>query len=102
MGERYDDDSYGRDRGGIYRPGACRRVAAGGDTGGGHSGRKPGGIPRSAKRLGLKKAYDHFQQVLDDPEVQVVHIATPNRLHFDMAEGRWRPASTCCARSRWR
>ena len=85
-GESYDDDSYGRDRGGLYRPGACRRFAAGGDTGGGDSGRKPGGIPASAKRLGLKKAYDHFQQVLDDPEVQVVHIATPNRLHFDMAK----------------
>ena len=39
----------------------------------------------SAKRLGLRKAYDDFQQVLADPEVNVVHIATPNRLHFDMA-----------------
>lgn len=39
----------------------------------------------SAKRLGLKRAYEHFQQVLDDKEVQAVHIATPNRLHYDMA-----------------
>ncbi len=48
-------------------------------------GVRPEESKASAKRLGLKKAYDHFQQVLDDPDVQVVHIATPNRLHFDMA-----------------
>jgi predicted dehydrogenase len=49
-------------------------------------GVRPEESKTSAKRLGLKKAYDHFQQVLDDPDVQVVHIATPNRLHFDMAK----------------
>ncbi len=38
-----------------------------------------------ASRLGLEKAYETFDAVLDDPQVDVVHIASPNRLHFDQA-----------------
>jgi predicted dehydrogenase len=38
-----------------------------------------------AERLGLTKAYRHLAQVLDDEQVQSVHITTPNRLHFQMA-----------------
>ncbi len=39
----------------------------------------------AAERLGLDKAYQNFDQVLGDSDVQAVHIATPNRLHYDMA-----------------
>jgi predicted dehydrogenase len=35
-----------------------------------------------AGRLGLPRAYDSLEQLLADPEVGVVHLATPNRLHF--------------------
>lgn len=38
-----------------------------------------------AVRLGLPRAYDSFDEVLSDVEVDAVHIATPNRLHFEMA-----------------
>ncbi len=48
-------------------------------------GATPQESQQSAHRLGLKRAYDNFQQVIEDPTLQVVHIATPNRLHYDMA-----------------
>ncbi len=36
----------------------------------------------SASALGLEKAYTTFADLLADPAVEVVHIATPNRDHF--------------------
>jgi len=39
----------------------------------------------AAESLGLPKAYDSFQEVLEDPDVESVHLAVPNRLHFEMA-----------------
>ena len=39
----------------------------------------------AAAALGLEKAYSTLDELLADPNVQVVHIATPNRLHFSMA-----------------
>lgn len=38
-----------------------------------------------AARLGLSKAYTSFEEMLEDPQVHVVHLATPNRLHFPQA-----------------
>ncbi len=40
---------------------------------------------RAAKQLGLKP-YESFDEVLADPSVHSVHIATPNRLHYEMAK----------------
>lgn len=39
-----------------------------------------------AKKLGLRRAYASLEEVLDDDKVQSVHVATPNRLHFDLAQ----------------
>jgi predicted dehydrogenase len=36
--------------------------------------------------MGLPKAYVHFDELLADPAVQVVHLALPNVWHFDMAK----------------
>jgi len=41
---------------------------------------------QAAKNLGLPRAYKNLEEVLDDKSVQAVHIATPNRLHFEMAK----------------
>jgi predicted dehydrogenase len=41
---------------------------------------------RAAATLGLPKAYASLDEILNDPEVHSVHIATPNRLHFPMAK----------------
>jgi len=39
----------------------------------------------SARSLGLERGYESLDAVLADPEVDVVHLATPNRLHFSQA-----------------
>jgi predicted dehydrogenase len=36
---------------------------------------------RRAEELGLPKAYESLEALLDDPDVQVVHVASPNELH---------------------
>ncbi|MBV8585691.1 MAG: Gfo/Idh/MocA family oxidoreductase, partial [Verrucomicrobia bacterium] len=41
----------------------------------------------AANQLGLAKAYAAYEQILSDPDVDVVHITTPNRQHRDMVIG---------------
>jgi predicted dehydrogenase len=41
---------------------------------------------RFAKAVGALKGYRSLGELLDDPAVQSVHIATPNKLHFEMAK----------------
>jgi predicted dehydrogenase len=40
----------------------------------------------AAQRLGLRKAYSSLEELLGDEEVQVVHLTTPNRFHFEQAK----------------
>src|ERR1041384_5528940 len=35
-----------------------------------------------AEALGARRGYGSYQALLDDPEVEVVHNATPNHLHY--------------------
>jgi len=37
---------------------------------------------QKAQTLGAKRGYGSYQALIDDPEVQVVHNATPNYLHY--------------------
>ena len=37
-----------------------------------------------AAAVGAKRGYGSYQALIDDPEVQVVHNATPNFLHYDV------------------
>jgi predicted dehydrogenase len=37
---------------------------------------------RKAKQLGALKGYGSYEQLIADPEVEVVHVATPNDLHY--------------------
>ena len=39
----------------------------------------------AADRLGLPRAYDSLAELLADSAVQVVHVTSPNRHHFDHA-----------------
>ncbi|QDT98628.1 Gfo/Idh/MocA family protein [Gimesia aquarii] len=39
----------------------------------------------AAKTLGLERGYTSFNNVLTDDSVDVVHLATPNRFHFEQA-----------------
>jgi predicted dehydrogenase len=36
----------------------------------------------AARRFGLPRGYPDYQSLLADPAVQVVHLASPNRLHY--------------------
>jgi predicted dehydrogenase len=40
---------------------------------------------RAAAELGIPKAYRSFDELLSDASVHSVHLAVPNRLHFEMA-----------------
>ena len=37
-----------------------------------------------AEALGARKGYGSYQALLDDPDVHVVHNATPNHLHYEV------------------
>ena len=40
----------------------------------------------AAQRFNFEKAYCSFEEVLADPEVNVIHLCTPNFLHYGMAK----------------
>jgi predicted dehydrogenase len=50
-------------------------------------GSSPGKSEIAAQQLGLAKAYVSYEELLSDPEVEVVHITTPNRWHREMVIG---------------
>ena len=55
----------------------------------------------TARYPGVRTTAD-FDEVLADPSVDAVSIATPPRTHFKLVKRRSRPASTCSSRSRSR
>src|SRR5436853_1222756 len=49
-------------------------------------GSSPEKSAQSAAALGLQVGYRDYQEILNDPEVQSVHITTPNKTHFEMSK----------------
>ncbi len=49
------------------------------------AGSNEGTAREAARRLGVAKSYGHYEALLDDPAVHVVHNATPNYLHYPIA-----------------
>jgi predicted dehydrogenase len=41
---------------------------------------------QAAAALGLSRGYQNFQELLDDPQVEVVHITSPNRFHCQQSK----------------
>ncbi|RPI85494.1 MAG: gfo/Idh/MocA family oxidoreductase, partial [Chloroflexi bacterium] len=39
-----------------------------------------------ARQLNLKKSYTSLEEMVSDPEIDVIHIATPNYLHYPQAK----------------
>ena len=37
---------------------------------------------RKAGQIGARKSYANYEALISDPDVQVVHVATPNNLHY--------------------
>ena len=48
-------------------------------------GSSPEKSQRAAESLSIETAYDNYESVLADDSIQVIHITTPNRFHFDQA-----------------
>lgn len=52
----------------------------------GIAGSRPERARPKAEALNIRKVYDHWQELIADPAVDVVHITTPNYLHYPMAK----------------
>ncbi|MBC7250620.1 MAG: Gfo/Idh/MocA family oxidoreductase [Anaerolineae bacterium] len=52
----------------------------------GIAGSRPERARPKAEALNIRKVYDHWQELVADPAVDVVHITTPNYLHYPMAK----------------
>jgi len=39
-----------------------------------------------AEQLGIPRSYGDYRELVGDPEVEVVHNCTPNRLHFEVSK----------------
>jgi predicted dehydrogenase len=52
----------------------------------GVAGRTAGAARKFADALGIERATGNYQDLLADPELNAVHICTPNELHFPMAQ----------------
>ncbi|MGI6009866.1 MAG: Gfo/Idh/MocA family oxidoreductase [Ruminococcus sp.] len=46
----------------------------------------PGIAERLAKQLGVEKAYESIEEILDDPEIEAVFVATPTFTHYDIVK----------------
>ena len=53
-----------------------------------------------AAEHGVERVHDAYQDVIDDPDVDLVYNALVNSLHARWNRQRSRPARTCSARSR--
>lgn len=49
-------------------------------------GSTPAKSESSRKSQGLEKAYHNFEEILADEEIDAVHLAVPNVLHYDMSK----------------
>ncbi|KAF6253992.1 hypothetical protein COO60DRAFT_364115 [Scenedesmus sp. NREL 46B-D3] len=50
-----------------------------------------------AKKHGIPVAYGSYQQLVDDPSLTAIYVATPNGLHGDWAEAALRAGRCSCA-----
>lgn len=41
---------------------------------------------KAASELGIPKSYKSFDDAINDPEIKVVHLCTPNNLHYSQAK----------------
>ena len=54
-----------------------------------------------AERWDIPLAYGRYQELLADPDIDVVYISLPNHLHEEWAIKAAEAASISCARNRW-
>ena len=56
----------------------------------------------AAARLGFERSTGDWRELVNDPRIDLVDIASPNNLHREMAIAAIGRASTSTARNRWR
>lgn len=49
-------------------------------------GSSPEKSQQTAQKIGLEVGYESYQAVLEDEQVDVIHITTPNKFHFEMSK----------------
>ncbi len=49
-------------------------------------GSTPEKSQEAAQQMGLEVGYADYQAIIDDPLINVVHLTTPNKLHFETAK----------------
>ena len=52
----------------------------------GVAGITPDEAKKAAEELGIPRWYNNFEEAATDPEVKVVHLCTPNNMHFSQAK----------------
>ena len=52
----------------------------------GVAGITPDEAKKVAEELGIPRAYESFDEAVADPDVKVVHLCTPNNMHFSQAK----------------
>jgi predicted dehydrogenase len=51
----------------------------------GVASRTPGRARDTARRVGVARAYERFDELIEDPAIDAVHVCTINRLHAELA-----------------
>ncbi len=49
-----------------------------------------------AAELDIPHAYQSFDQMLNDERIDVIHLTTPNHLHYAHAKAAMQGRKTCC------
>lgn len=62
------------------------------------AGRNPERTAAFAEKYGISRAFTDCGNLLTDPEVDAVYIATPHNTHFPISARRWKTASMCLPR----
>ena len=64
-------------------------------------GRNEAKVLDTARRFGYAGVYADWRQMLEDPEIQIIDVCTPDNEHAPLPSRPPRRASTSSARSRW-
>ena len=62
--------------------------------------RDPARAQEFAEMHGIHRVSEHYQAVIDDPDIDAVYIALPISAHASGPSQRWKQESMCSARNR--
>jgi len=65
------------------------------------SGRDKPKVAKMAERWGWENAVDDWRRIIDDPEIKVVDICSPNNTHREIAIAAFEAGKIVACESRW-